>query len=250
MQPCNSALQQRVAATGRNNAVQLSVATVQQRVALQPRSNVVHARTHARTRDRTTARTARSLGARTEGAGAGAWQRCGGVGIHARDETCGVARSGPTSAQCNGVGNGTGRRAGGTTRRWCCTWTTRSARSSRASGALPGPDGEAARRGVPTVPGASGVLTVPTAPRGTHSTRSARGTHSTRSPIECLRCTRRNANATRIPLAIDSHLRESRARPIPLASLRRQRAMWETTLFVVLADNGGPICTLTALFAR
>ena len=82
---------------------------------------------------------------------------------------------------------------------------------------------------------------------GTHSTRSIRGTHSTRSPIECLRCTRHNANPTRMPLTIDSHLRESRARPIPLASLRRERAMWETTLFVILADNGGPICTLTAL---
>ena len=84
----------------------------------------------------------------------------------------------------------------------------------------------------------------------THSAHSVRGTHSTRSPIEFLWCTRHNANPTRIPLAIDSHLRESRARPIPRAGLRRERAMWDTTLFVVLADNGGPICTLTALFVR
>jgi hypothetical protein len=71
-------------------------------------------------------------------------------------------------------------------------------------------------RRVPTVPTEPGVLTVPGA----------------------------------LSLTIDSHLRESRARPIPLASLRRERAMWETTLFVLLADNGGPICTLTALFVR
>ncbi len=81
------------------------------------------------------------------------------------------------------------------------------------------------------MPTASGVLTAPRVPTVPGALSSAFGAHVTMP----------------IPLAIDSRLRKSRARPIPLASLRRERAMWETTLFVILADNGGPICTLTAL---
>jgi hypothetical protein len=170
----------------------------------------------------------------------------------------GSASSGPTSAQCTGIGNSTGNGNG-----------NGSGNGDRQAellgdGAVHGRHGRRDRPG-PQVPyrdrtarprraegsthSAHSVRGTHSTP-GTHSTRSARGTHSTRSPIECLRCTRHDANPTRnrfplarIPRAADPTCKFAQgAGDVGDDALRGPRRQRRPDLYVDRV-----ICTLTAL---